>query len=980
MRYIRSKRGGEAKVGVFKEMMINFAILGAYLFLATPALFAYGGDKPKRTLAFKLAVGVCFGALGIVLLFFSINVNAHTPLNMRGIAVMLAAYFGGPIGALSEVAVVYVGRWIKDGPIEAVQLAVGSTAALGTGAIFSAVRPYVFKWAAGASFLLVYYYFGLWLLGDLSLRMVQNYMLYQAGYAALIAALLYSILQNQETKRLVKRTERDKLELLRMQPGFVFRFEKRADGRYYYTLIEGRLLARIGAVPADFIGKPVEDVRIFDEAYVRLLNGQYDLAWGGEEQSHEQPFLDVVLLITLHPIRRDGVVTDVVGTGLDITEMKKREEADASNRAKSRFLAQMSHEIRTPINAIIGLNHILRQTELTERQQDYVGKSLTAAKSLLAIVNDVLDFSKIEAGKATLERIEFDLYEVLHNVSNLVGFRATEKGLKFRYDIRRDVPQMLVGDPFRLQQILLNVTNNAVKFTSEGELSISVRTEGSRTDRRRIVFAVRDTGIGMSKEQTGRLFREFTQGDMTTTRKYGGTGLGLVISRRFAELMGGAIEVESELGRGSTFTIVLPLSPAETGACARIGERSLGVVRTLLVCADSEMRHVLRRQLEGLTLAVDVAERADEAMDKLEREGPYALALLDWRLEDEEPMRLAERIRERQPGGHPAIVIVSASHEPALQAASESSRVAKTLLFPISQSRLYDELVELVALQPLRAAGGDGGARSEYASLKDAVVLLAEDNEINQLVARELLHGVVARVDVASDGGEAVRLVEATRYDAILMDLQMPEMDGYEATRRIRRLANGKGVPIVAMTADAMKGVEEQALEIGMNAYITKPFDPVELYRALQRFVRRTARTERTTEDGVPDSAAWLVAASAEAPVRSPLDRMGALARLGGNANVYARVLRLFASDHAGDVGRIREALAAGDRQRAELLAHSLKGVAANIGATDLAAFAAELQAASRDAGREATAKLLARAEAEMRAVVREVNEEGIEA
>lgn len=955
-------------------MMMNFAILGAYVFLVSPAFLKFEGDRRKGTLAYRLTVGACFGVLGIILLFFSINVNDQTPLNLRGIAIMLAAYFGGPVGALSELAVVYLGRWLKDGPIDATQMAVGITAAFGSGIVFSVVRTYAFKWIAGGSFLLAYFYFGLWLVGDLSFGMVKYYLIYQAGYAALIAALLYSILQNHQTKRLVKRAEQDKLELLRMQPGIVFRFEKRADGRYYYTLIEGRLLAVIKAEPADFIGKAVEEVRIFDEDYVRLLNGQYDGAWSGEEQSHEQPFLDVILLITLHPIRQDGVVTDVIGTGVDVTEMKKREEADASNRAKSRFLAQMSHEIRTPINAIIGLNHILQQSDLTERQRDYVGKSMTAAKSLLAIVNDVLDFSKIEAGKVVLEHIAFDLYEVLHNVSNLVGFRATEKGLKFRYDVRRDVPQMLVGDPFRLQQILLNVTNNAVKFTSEGELSISVRTEGCRTERQRIVFAVRDTGIGMSEEQTSRLFREFTQGDMTTTRKYGGTGLGLVISRRFAELMGGTIVVESELGRGSTFTIGLPLSPAATGE-SMIGERSLGVVRTLLVCADTEMRHVLRRQLEQLTLDVDVAEGPEEALDKLENEGPYALAMLDWRPECNVSVRLAERIRARQPGGMPALVVVSASHEPSLQAAFESCHIAKTLHYPISQSQLYNELCELVSLQPRYPAGGDRGNQPRYAALKDAVVLLTEDNEINQLVARELLRDVVARVDVASDGTEAVRLAEATRYDAILMDLQMPEMDGYEATKRIRRLANGEDVPIIAMTADAMKGVEEQAMEIGMNAYLTKPFDPAELYRALLRFARPVPATGRTAGEGDSLSAgAELVAASAEAPVPSSLDREGALARLGGNADVYARVLRLFASDHAGDVARIRDALAEGDRQRAELLSHALKGVAANVGATELAALMAELQAAALDVGREPS-ELLARAEAELRAVVREATQ-----
>ncbi|MFD0673564.1 response regulator [Cohnella sp. GCM10027633] len=942
---------------MLKELILNFVIMSVYLFIVSP-LFIREGPLSRNKLVYRLAAGGVFGALGTILLFFSINVGDHTPLNMRGVALMLAAYFGGPAGALSELFVVYVARFLKEGSLDPVQCAIGVSAALGTGILFAWMRSYAAKWVVGTAFLLNYYYFGLWLAGQISIATVWDYILYQAAYSALIAALLFYLIRNEQDRRMRLHAERETSFILRMQPGFTFRF-KRRNGSYYYTLIEGQLLPRIGAEPSDFIGKQLEEVRLFPAEYASFLKGQYDRAWEGEQVSHEKQFSEVMILVTLHPVEQDGVVSDVVGTAIDITDLKKRQEADESNRAKSRFLAQMSHEIRTPINAIIGLNYILQQTDLDARQQDYIAKSITAAKSLLSIVNDVLDFSKIEANKVVLEHIEFDLYEVLHNLSNLVSFKAHEKGLKFRFSIHRDVPQMLVGDPFRLQQILLNVTNNAVKFTSRGELEISVNMGEGEAGGARVVFSIRDTGIGMTEPQMEGLFREFTQADMTTTRTYGGTGLGLVISKKFAELMGGGITVRSRIGEGSTFTIELPFLSADSAEPDAGNDRESHVVRVLLVCADLEMQWVLRRQLGQFKLVVHVAASAAEARDKLNNGGTYALVLLDWKLQGDDPERFAEEIRSRKSAGSPAIAIISAYHETELQALAPAAHIDKALLYPISQSQLYNEIIELVALQSIfkpPATAGPEGARP-YAALKGAVVLLVEDNEINQIVAKELLRDFVARVDVAGNGIDAVALANSIRYDAILMDLQMPEMDGYEATREILRLDTGRDVPIIAMTADAMKGVEEQVLAIGMVAYLTKPFDPIELYNALQRFVRPAPKAE-----------------VAEAAIGDTLDREAALRRLGGNAELYGRILALFVSEHANGVALVREALAAGDAAEAANHAHSLKGVAANIGAVRLAEAMARLQSAA-DGGGDASdvERLLRLAETELRAVLRDI-------
>ncbi|OXS59830.1 hypothetical protein B1A99_09830 [Cohnella sp. CIP 111063] len=942
---------------MLKDLVLNFAILGVFLFLVSP-LFIRGRTRRTNKLVHRLIIGGVFGVLGIILTFFGIDINGSAQLNLRGIALMLAAYFAGPAGALADLAVVYSWRLAENGYLDAAQVGIGMAAAVGTGLLFQKIRPYFLKWLCGTLFLLYFYYGGLWLAGQISWGTVEYYLVYQTGFSALISVFLYYLERNEANKSKAIQTERDMSSMLRMQPGFTFRFQKRG-GKYYYTMIEGRLLQRIGAAPADFIGRSVEEVGLFPRDYIELLNNQYDEAWEGTEVSHERLFNDLILHVNLHPIRTDGVVTEVIGTGIDITEEKRRLEADESNKAKSRFLAQMSHEIRTPINAIIGLNYILQQSDLSEKQLDYVNKSITAAKSLLAIVNDVLDFSKIEANKVVLENIEFDLYEVLHNLSNMVSFKAYEKGLKFRFSIDPQVPQMLIGDPYRLQQILLNITNNAVKFTNSGELAISVHCGEQVHGMTQVKFVVRDTGIGMTKEQLEGLFREFTQADMTTTRRFGGTGLGLVISKRLAEMMGGAIRAESRPGQGSTFEIALPLASADASVYGEEFDQALSFVRVLLVCSDLQMQWVLRRQLTQFKFVVNVANGAVDVLDKLDRGESYDMVIVDWKLKGEDPLTLAQAIRGRGLSEQPSVVLVSSCHESELQQALQSGCVSRALLYPISQSQLYNELIGLVQWKTMyKQQPSTGRSRPEpSSSLKDAVVLLAEDNEINQLVAVELLKAVVSRVDVADDGFEAVELATRNRYDVILMDLQMPEMDGYEAVRQIRQTEAGRNVPIIAMTADAMKGVEEQVLAVGMDAYLTKPFDPLELYKMLHQFAAPSGEQEA--------SASAQAAASADGGAR--LDIEGALKRLGGNDKLYEHILELFVADHANGIELIRSAMADGAEGRAERHVHSLKGVAANIGATGLADLMDELQAALRSGDRSGCDSLLSVAEREMR-------------
>ncbi|AZN39866.1 response regulator [Paenibacillus albus] len=443
-----------------------------------------------------------------------------------------------------------------------------------------------------------------------------------------------------------------------------------------------------------------------------------------------------------------------------------------------------------------------------------------------------------------LEQVDFDLYEVLSQMSKLISVRAYEKGLKLHFSIHHEVPQMLIGDPFRLNQILLNLSNNAVKFTDRGEISFEV-TVHKRCERGIMLqFTVSDTGIGITEEQQDRLFHEFSQADMSTTRKYGGTGLGLVISKNLVELMGGTIGVVSQAGQGSCFSFTAKFGYSSGALYSMHIAKALKYLKVLLVCEDADMQLVLKGQLEQFQFIVTVVEPGADIIEHIYHVGGrYDLVILDWKPANEAAIPLAERIKHEFASSIQVIVLITAYHDPELHRSLESSVIEKVLYYPISHSNLYNELMGLFQehfLTSQAAAAGEEDAEAErYASLSHARVLLVEDNEINQLVVREILHGKNIHVEVAENGAEAVEKVKQQPFDVILMDLQMPVMDGYEAARRIRDIPYAKHTPIIAMTADAMKGVDKQVIEAGMDFYVTKPFDPMQVFSILQRFIQR---------------------------------------------------------------------------------------------------------------------------------------------
>ncbi len=728
---------------------------------------------------------------------------------------------------------------------------------------------------------------------------------------------------------------------------------------------------------SEVIGRRVPDVwghTAADSAIApqlqRCFDGQTvtDLAWI-ELGTRGWRYCQVIY----YPYRETGeVVSHAVVVTRDITDEQRvrgdlanaRDAAEAATRAKSDFLANMSHEIRTPMNAVIGLTHLALQTELTARQRGYLERIQSSSKALLGIINDILDFSKIEAGRLDLEETDFDLEDVLQNLADMFSLRAQEKGLEFLFEVAPVVPTRVVGDPLRLGQVLINFINNAIKFTDQGEITIGVAVlEQTETDLV-LRFEVRDTGIGMTPEQVGKLFQEFTQADTSTSRKYGGTGLGLAIAKRLVEMMGGEVGVTSRPGVGSTFRCTVKVG-RQVGAPTRHPREELADLQGLkvLVVDDNERaREILTDILKSFTFqvtAVDSGPAAIAALVAADPQEPFRLVLMDWRMPDMDGIETTRRIdADAQITTPPVVIMVTAyGREEIMQQAAKAGLEA-FLIKPVSPSTLLDTIMSVF---------GKGTVVRTHRQVEAVVapdlrgtrVLLVEDNQVNQEVAVEILSQAGVDVTVANDGRQGVAAVTGAAdgttgsapFDAVLMDVQMPVMDGYEATRAIRRDPRLAELPIIAMTANAMAGDREQCLAAGMNDHVAKPIDVAELLSTLGRWTRsatagRPVSTPPATTGGAPELPGVEVSA--------------ALRRLGGSVAVYQRLLQQFADQQADAPAAIRAAVEAGDDAGAVRLAHTLKGLAGTVGAEAVRTAALAVETALKERRTDDARALLA--------------------
>ncbi|MBI5578456.1 MAG: response regulator [Deltaproteobacteria bacterium] len=636
---------------------------------------------------------------------------------------------------------------------------------------------------------------------------------------------------------------------------------------------------------------------------------------------------------------------------------RARELAEEATRAKSDFLANMSHEIRTPMNAIIGMAHLAMKTALTAKQYDYLKKVDISAKSLLGIINDILDFSKIEAGKMGMESVDFQLEDTFDNISTLVGIKTQEKRLELLFYTDPSVPKTLVGDPLRLGQILINLANNAVKFTDSGEIVVSTELVRKEEAQVTLKFSVRDTGIGMTEAQAAKLFQPFAQADSSTTRKYGGTGLGLTISKRLAEMMGGEIWVESHPGRGSTFSFTANFGLGKEKAQKRFKlPPDLRGMKVLVVDDNATSRGILREMLESFSFEVTLAASGQEGLTELETASesqPFELVLMDWQMPGMDGIEASRRIKNHKGLSKiPAIVMVTGYGREEVMQQVEEVGLEGFLLKPVSPSMLFD-----ATMQALGAAVPDIARvvqRKEQADeavkhIQGVRLLLVEDNEINQQVAKEILEGAGLVVTIANNGLEAVNAVKAGNYDAVLMDVQMPVMDGYSATREIRNLKSEiRNVPIIAMTAHAMAGDQDQSIKAGMNGHVTKPVDPDQLFAALQKWIKPSGKRVPVQQAEISAKGPEEVQAmpdEEQLPESLPgFDLAPGLARLMGNKRLYRKLLLDFGANYGGVADDIREALAARNFTQAHSLVHNLNGLAGNLAATDLQAAAAAME------------------------------------
>jgi PAS domain S-box-containing protein len=732
----------------------------------------------------------------------------------------------------------------------------------------------------------------------------------------------------------------------------------------------------LGYAPSDVIGtKLTELLHPSDkQAVIKAFADIYDQPGATVEVAFRLRHRDgtwVAMEGTVLNLVRDATVGGFVVNSRDVTERERaaaalriaRDQAMEASRMKSTFLASMSHEIRTPMNAVIGLTDLLLDTPLGEQQRTYATGVQNASENLLGIINDILDFSKVEAGKMNLEVVDLDLGALLEDVVALFAQGTQAQPVELLAHRRSDVPTRLQGDPTRLRQVLVNLMSNAVKFTSAGEVVLSASLVAETPTVATVRFEVADTGIGIAPEDQARMFDPFSQADASTTRRYGGTGLGLAIVKQLIELMGGQLGVDSEVNRGSRFWFELPLTKQQSDATSEPpSEPDLGAVRALIVDDNATNRLILREQLTSWGMEPDETPDGLAALSRMRDAAtgghPYEIVVLDLNMPDMDGLELARHIRDETSISAAELFLLSSSGQVDDQTVAQYG-LAGSLTKPVRQSELFNCIA--TALQHPNQPPADATlAIGAGPSAHRGHLLLVEDNEMNQLVATKTLERLGYSADVANSGREALTAVAVNRYDAVLMDCQMPDMDGYEATQELRQRerVTGQHIPVIAMTAAAMQGDRERCLQAGMDDYLTKPIRSDSLAAALSRWI---------TTPALPAASSPLRSETDPGP-GGPLDsnRLAVLRDLdGGDGELLDAIFHEYTTDSARLIAALGQALGEGDPHTIERHGHTLKGASANLGATHLAELAGQLEMLGRAGALDTAPNILAELETE---------------